>query len=91
MSTEMVHEAMQHRITGRVDGVAAAWVDYLEDGDIWDFTHTWTEPEFRGQGMAAHIVAAALAVATDHDKKVRASCPYVAEYLRRHPLADADE
>jgi uncharacterized protein len=47
--------------------------------------HTEVPPAFRGQGVAAALVQAALDWARAEGLRVRPVCSYVAAYMRRHP------
>ncbi len=47
--------------------------------------HTYVPSPLEGQGIAATLVAAALAYARHEGLRVRPTCSYVARYMRRHP------
>lgn len=47
-----------------------------------DFYHTFVPPEFRGQGIAALLTAAALEWASQQQLRIYASCSYVASKLQ---------
>lgn len=55
------------------------------DGRSVTFTHTGVPPEQRGRGIAAALIAAALAWARERGLKVVPACSYVARYMQRHP------
>lgn len=71
------------------DGRVVAVLDYAHVGDSWDFSHTFTDPAYRGRGLAAEVVAAALAAARSEGITVIPTCSYVRTYLAERP-ADAD-
>lgn len=59
--------------------------DYqLIDGIMW-INHTGVPRALEGRGIAAQLVAAALAWARSQQLKVRPTCSYVVSYMRRHP------
>jgi uncharacterized protein len=69
-----------------------AWVDGLQcvasyrlDGALMTLHHTGVPRALEGQGIAAQLVAAALAHARSQGWTVRPTCSYVAAYMRRHP------
>lgn len=66
------------------DGVELAHVEYVPRAGVWVFTHTWTEPIARGEGLAAKVVRAALLGARESGVTVRPVCPYVVDYLAEH-------
>jgi uncharacterized protein len=47
-----------------------------------DFTHTFVPVELRGHGLAEALVRRGLAWAREHNYQIRASCWYVAKFLR---------
>jgi uncharacterized protein len=47
--------------------------------------HTMAPPAFRGQGVAAALVARGVADARAAGKRVLPLCPYAAAQFRRHP------
>jgi uncharacterized protein len=53
--------------------------------DILDLQHTEVPPSGRGQGVGDALVRAALAYAGERGLRVIATCPYVRDWLRRHP------
>ena len=58
---------------------------YRRDGPLLVLHHTEVPAALQGQGLAAQLVAAALAWAREQGLRVRPSCSYVAAYMRRHP------
>jgi predicted GNAT family acetyltransferase len=53
--------------------------------DILDLQHTEIPPSGRGHGIGDALVRAALAYARERSLRVIATCPYVRDWLRRHP------
>lgn len=58
---------------------------YRRSGPLLVLHHTEVPPAFAGQGVAAALVAAALAWAREEGLRVRPTCSYVAAYMKRHP------
>lgn len=58
--------------------------DYRLAGRVMEITHTGVPPAVEGRGIAACLVAAALAHARANGWKVRPVCSYVQAYMRRH-------
>lgn len=67
-----------------VDGRSCV-CDYRLSGRVMEITHTGVPPAVEGRGIAADLVAAALAHARANGWKVRPICSYVQAYMRRHP------
>jgi len=73
------------RYEWRIDGELAAVAEYdLRPGRIV-FTHTEVDPSFEGKGIAGRLAKAALGDARARGLEIVAQCPYIAEYIRRHP------
>jgi len=69
----------------RSDGQLAGFVLYrLRDGRM-TFTHTEIDPEYEGVGLGGRLVRAALDDARAQQRTVVPLCPFVADYIGRHP------
>ena len=58
---------------------------YLRRGADLDLIHTEVPVDSEGQGYGAALARAALEYARSEGVKVIPSCPFVSEYIRRHP------
>jgi predicted GNAT family acetyltransferase len=77
------HDEARHRFVALVEG-QEAFLDYaVVDDKTVDLLHTFTPHELRGRGIAAAVVAAALAWARAEGKTVIPSCWYVSDYLAK--------
>ena len=67
---------------------------YVDKGGRRIFVHTEIDPEHEGQGYASTLVRAALDDARAHETLIVPLCPYVADWIERHPdyadLVDTD-
>lgn len=79
------HDTEKKRFYAEVKGKEAELTYKIESADILNYNSTFTPPELRGQGIAGQITKAALDYAKANDKKVKPGCPYVREYITRHP------
>ena len=50
-----------------------------------DLYHTYTSPEFQGQGLAGKLVRSALDWAKQNNYAVIPSCSYVASFIQKNP------
>lgn len=83
---EFTHNQAASRYEARQDGELAGEARYVLDGSVADFDHTLVPPEFEGQGIAGRLVQFAMDdVRAAGEWTVRATCPYVARWLDRHP------
>ncbi|HEV2634110.1 MAG TPA: GNAT family N-acetyltransferase [Actinocrinis sp.] len=67
------------------DGTLAGFLEYIRSDDLVIYPHTQVEPAFEGQGVGGALARVALDDARARGVKVRASCPFVAGWLVRHP------
>jgi predicted GNAT family acetyltransferase len=68
-----------------VGGELAGFVAYQRSGDRIIFTHTLVEPAFEGKGVGGRMAKAALDDVRQRGHTVIAQCPFIAEYIQRHP------
>ena len=64
---------------------AVAFAAYRREGDAIVFTHTVVPDELRGAGIGSRLIAGALAEVRGEGLKVVPQCPFVADYLAKHP------
>ena len=86
MAREFSHDVEQHRYSLRVDGAMVSAVDYVVNDDTISFTHTFTDPKQRGQGLAGEIVSFAIDdVESTTSYRVVPMCWYVGHWFDKHP------
>lgn len=68
-----------------VDGTLAGITQAVEDGEIVTMPHTKVFDEFEGQGLASALVTSALDDIRSRGLKIVAECPYVANFVVKHP------
>jgi uncharacterized protein len=68
-----------------VDGELAGFAEYRSRPGRIVFTHTEVDDPYQGHGLAGKLVRAALDRARRLGLEVTPLCPYVADYIRRHP------
>lgn len=86
MEKELTHEPGARRYVLRVGGEIASVLDYRELGDAVAFTRAFTNPRYRGGGLAGELVAYAVDdVETTTRRRIVPSCWYVDEWFGRHP------
>lgn len=68
-----------------VDGTLAGITQAVEDGEIVTMPHTKVFEEFEGQGLASVLVTGALDDIRARGLKIVAECPYVANFVVKHP------
>ena len=86
MDKKLAHEKDDNRYTLRIDGDMASAVDYKISGNSISFTHTFTDPHRRGQGLAGEIVAFAVDdVEANTSYRILPMCWYVGQWFDGHP------
>jgi predicted GNAT family acetyltransferase len=84
-TVEISDNPAESRYELRVDGELAGMIEYrLTPGRIV-LVHTEVVPEFEGHGVGGRLAKYALDDARARGLQVVARCPFVAEYIRRHP------
>jgi hypothetical protein len=66
-------------------GDGLAFIDYLRDGGKVIMSHAEVPVALRGGGIGSALVRGALALVRERGEKVVPLCPFVAQYMRRHP------
>ena len=87
--TETVRDDAARRRYELPVGDELAFIDYLRDGRNVIMTHAEVPPALRGGGVGSALVKGALAIVRAQGEKVVPLCPFVAQYMRRHPETQA--
>ncbi|HEX6706604.1 MAG TPA: GNAT family N-acetyltransferase [Albitalea sp.] len=84
MTIQIQHNPKESRFEAQVDGHLCV-ADYHLIGDVMVMPHTYVPAAVQGRGIAAALVAQALAHARAQRLKVDPRCSYVRSYMQRHP------
>jgi predicted GNAT family acetyltransferase len=68
-----------------VDGTRAGFAVYRLAPDVVTFIHTEINPEIERRGLGTQLVREALDDARARGLAVRPVCPFVADFIERHP------
>ena len=79
-----INNAEANRFEIRLGGDVAI-IDYMLNGRNITMTHTEVPPAFEGKGIAAKLAKFALDWAKENGYKVNPLCPYVKNYVNKHP------
>ena len=88
MAVRVVDNPSELRYEAWVDGELAGVIRYTLAGDTITMVHTDVAPRFEGEGVGSELVRAALDDTRDRNRRLRPLCPFVSEYIRRHPEYD---
>lgn len=78
------HDAAHSRFIADTEGGDAV-LEYIRDGHRITFTHTGVPPEAEGKGIGGALARAGLDYAQTEGLRVRPACPFVADFVKRHP------
>lgn len=81
----MRHVPESHRYEWLLDDEVVGVLEYREQADRIEMHHTYTTPAYRGRGIAAELVGAALDDVRARGQRVVPTCWYVAEHIDAHP------
>lgn len=85
MSTEVRDNPEEARYEAWVDGAVAGFAQYRLTKDRISITHTEVDPAREGAGIGSRLARAVLDDARSRRLSVNPICPFIAEYIRRHP------
>jgi predicted GNAT family acetyltransferase len=83
MSSTISHDQSASQFTTEVDGHRAE-LDYEAADGVMAITHTKVPPAIGGRGVAAELMRAALAFATERGWSVKPVCSYAVAYMKKH-------
>lgn len=83
-TTDIRHNQEARRWEATMDDRLVGVADYIDDGTVVTFTHTFVDPEVRGGAVASALIRSALDEAADRHRKVVPACSFVARYISRH-------
>ncbi|MDF4252682.1 GNAT family N-acetyltransferase [Streptomyces sp. WMMB303] len=82
---EISDNTAEGRFEARIDGALAGVAQYLRAPGVLAVTHTEVEPAYEGRGVGGALAHHVLESAQEAGEKVAPVCPFVANYIRRHP------
>ena len=85
MEAEVRNNTEESRYELVVDAEVIGVAEYRRQGDTLVFPHTQVKSSFRGQGMGARLVQAALDDVRARGQRVVPRCWYVAEFIDANP------
>lgn len=75
----------RRELSAVVDGRVAVLMEFMQTPELVIFTHTDTDPSFKGQGVASLLARWALDDARARGYAVLPVCPFVSAFIDRHP------
>ncbi len=69
----------------RVGGDLAGFLEYRSHPGLIELVHTEIDEEFEGRGLGSQLILFALDDARERKLSVLPFCPFVNDYIQRHP------
>jgi predicted GNAT family acetyltransferase len=90
---EVTNNSDEQRYEVRVNGELAGLTTYRLADDRVVFSHAEVAPEWEGRGVGSALAQAALDDVIAAGKLITPQCPFIADYISRHPsyLPHVDE
>ena len=85
MSIAVTDVPDKHRWEARDGDTLAGLVAYSRTDDLVVFLHTEVDDNFAGRGVGSALAQAALDAAREQGLRVRPDCPFISEWISRHP------
>jgi len=85
MNAEVIDNTERQRYEIRRDGQTLGFAAYQKANRLIVFTHTEIEPGLKGQGIGGQLVRGALDDVRSKGLPVLPICPFVQEWMSRHP------
>ncbi len=85
MHIDVTDHPARSRYEARLDGELVGHADYRIDGGRVTITHTEVDPAQGGRGIGSELVRRVLLDVASRELELVPQCPFVADYLRRHP------
>ncbi len=74
----------RHRYEIEVDGIMG-FLNYRRADGIVTFIHEEVPKAFEGRGIGSALAKGALDLVRGNGEKLIAACPFIADYIRKHP------
>lgn len=79
------HRPKESRFVALQEGSEAELTYRTLDENTLEYDHTYVPPELRGGGLGGRLVREALEYAKKNGFSVKPTCPFVADFIDRHP------
>lgn len=85
MELECTHNENRKRYEVHADGVRVGLLTYWIQDDVVSISHTETDEDYQGQGIAGVLTQFALDDMRTKGYKVKPLCPYISNWITAHP------
>ena len=81
----VLDDAERCRFEARIGDELAGVLTYVRENGVVVYPHTVVQPHFEGRGIGGRLAKTALDDARARGLKVDPACPFVEDYIRKHP------
>ncbi len=81
----IVHDPRARRFKLIINGIEASHVIYKVQENTIIIISTYTQPQYRGRGLAAHLMRAILSFAKERGLNIKPVCNYAVRFFKKHP------
>jgi hypothetical protein len=85
MATTISDNENETRFEIRLDGELAGFLRYRRHPTQIGLVHTEIFPSFEGRGLGSELIGSVLETAREQGLEVLPVCPFVQDYIRKHP------
>lgn len=85
MDVAVADNAELSRYEVRVDGELAGFAQYRVQGERVTIFHAEVDPAHEGKGVGSQLAKSALADVRARGLELIPRCPFISDYVRRHP------
>ncbi len=84
-AVRVVEDDSAQRYNALLGDETAGFVTYRGRGERRVLVHTEVDPRFEGRGIGSRLVKGVLEDLRDRGIRAQVLCPFITDYLRRHP------
>lgn len=85
MAPDVTDNTSASRFEIKVDDSVTGFVDYKLHDDHITFSHAEVDDAYEGEGLGSTLARHVLDTARDAGLAVFPACPFITEYIKRHP------
>jgi predicted GNAT family acetyltransferase len=85
MGLALTHSPDLRRYEAQLDGELVGFAEYRLEGRRMTIFHTEVDRAHEGHGIGGRLARLALDDVVARERELVPSCPFIADYIRRHP------
>ena len=81
----IIHDPQARRFKLIINGIEASHVIYEVQKNTVIIVSTYTQPQYRGRSLAAHLMRAIAGFAEEKGLNIKPACSYAVRFFKKHP------